>query len=344
LGSIKKESMTKLNNHAIEYDALHERSKRMAERVEALRSLEPANRSRIMASLQKLWVEAEEQRVKADDDCGRAMAKILENAVKGGASNPAFAKLRQTAGRHALHAQTVIVSSAVSPDRAREAVATAFAQRAGKLVFPVGANKKERAYNGLLALGEILRARAYAYATLALWDAMPTMDTLTITDLRLRIDDALSAFSADDAVHELKEISKSDRVQSDSSLARRMTNTETGDHSVLIPEHFEKAIVKPGDGITQTLARIIVDNPRLYGYHGVDDELSIDLFARRLAQEAVQNDGLLRLWFTEGAVGKLAVIPVRKSDGFHLLFLDAHTQEEISSKALKSYTKAKPRI
>jgi len=329
--------MTKLNDYALEYDALHERSKRLAERVEALHSLKPVEKSRIMTSLQKIWVGAEEQKMKEDDDCGRAMAKILEAGVKG-------AKLHQTAGRHALHVQPIIVSSAPLANRLREMIVMTFERNSTGLTFPVGANKKERTYNGLLALGEILRARSYAYATSRLWEVMPTMDALTIDDLRLRIDDALSAYSANDAVHELEEISKSDRSQADSSLAPRMVNAKRENHSVSIPEHFEKAIVKPGDGIAQTLARIIVDNPRMYGYHGVDDELSIDLFARRLAQEAVQNDGLLRLWFTDSAVGKLAVIPVRKSDGFHLLFLDAHTQEEISSKALKAYTKAKPRI
>jgi hypothetical protein len=73
------------------------------------------------------------------------------------------------------------------------------------------------------------------------------------------------------------------------------------------------------------------------------DQLAFDLNTRKLALTMVKNDGLLRTWLNDEAIGNLIVLPEMRADGWHVKFLDAKTHEEISGKALATFTKVQPR-
>jgi len=362
------------------YDVLREKNKRMAERIEASRYLSPEDKKRLLGQVREIVGTQETRREKTETDFNVAIAKIVDQSVVERvtgtqvireATNTAMA----VTGMHLLRApayagfalveryQKISLESAddvTASEKMRKLMVDGFTNFSKDLTFQTGKTKNERAYNGLMAIGKVVRAGAMAYASMnGLWETMPTMDTMTAGDLHERIDDALRVYTAHDDVHVMHELAShgaiGDGVQ---------TLGEQGMHETLEPAlsevHVEipmsevpmfeltsddlaAGIIKSGDGITQALVRVIEYNPKQYGYDGSGDELSIDLFARTLSKTMAKNDGLLKTWLTDEAKGNLTIVPLQGADGWHVGFLDAKTHQEITDSALKAFTKAQPR-
>ncbi len=364
------------------YDALQEKSLRMAERIEASKYLSKEDKARVLGRIREVIATQEERREKTDADFNRAIARIVDEAVVNRVTGVQLTREMTNSalaltGGHLLRApayaglalveryQQITRESAVeagAAEKIRKLVIDGFTGLASDLTFNTGSSKRERAYNGLMAIGKVVRAGAMAYASSSgLWDRMPTIDTMTAQDLSDRIDDATKAYTGRDNAHVLGELSERAQVFSTVSVEPAQLATlgevsELGDlppvevdvltgemQALELPVGFEAGLVRSGDGITQALTRVIEHNPKLYGYDGPDDELSIDLFARKLARTMAKEDGLLRTWLTEQSTDSVIVVPVAGADGWHVGFVDAKTHEQIPSEEIKSFTKPQPR-
>ncbi|MFA5946525.1 MAG: hypothetical protein WC813_00700 [Patescibacteria group bacterium] len=334
------------------YDSYKEGVRRLAERVSASRYGTPKEKGKILGDIMRATITPQDDRTRAEREQLKVSAELLTKPREEMTSNTTL-----ILGEHLLRApaydgealiarfKTVArdgATDATARERIRKFIADQFAETAKTWN---GGSTRQKAYAGLKTIGKALGAAGFAYATRELWEVMPTVDTLTQDELRVRIDDALEASEARDDVHVLQELSAHEALWSGAE-----TLGEHGTVSVPLAEaeiseysagQLAAGTVRKGDGITQALIRVIAENPKQFGY--VHDQLAFDLNARKLALTMVKNDGLLRTWLNDQAVGNLLVLPVMRSDGWHVEFLDAKTHEEISGKALKAFTKAQPR-
>lgn len=361
----------RVDKEAVGYDALREKSLRMVERIEASRYLSKEDKARLRARIREAVAGQEERREKTDIDFNQEIAKIVDDAVVDRTShtqrtreNTAFALtgihlLRAPAyAGFALAERYAEVTKDLSPDavtveRVRRMMVDEF--RAAAEIWN-GKTSRERAYAGLKTLRKVVLAGAMGYAsTNGLWEAMPTMDTMTAGDLHERIDDALKVQTAGDAVHVLHELADHEAVLGGTETLGEHGAQEAFQHvgdmhaeashaaSFELPPGFTEGTVHKADGITQALIRVIEQDPKHYGYEGADDPLPIYLFAKKLSHTMAKHDGLLRTWLSDSAKENVIVVPMMKPDGWHVGFLSARTHEEISGSALQAYTKPEPR-
>jgi hypothetical protein len=335
------------------YASYREGVRRLAERVSASRYGTPKEKGKVLGNIMRATIAPQEGRAAAERDQIRVSAELLTQPRERPLSHT-----EQALGEHLLRAPSFEAQSlavrykALSPEatdstaleRVRKFMTEQFSETAKMWN---GESTRQKAYAGLKTLGKALGAAGFAYATRELWEVMPTMDTLTQDELHMRIDDALKASEARDDAHVLQELSAREAVLGGEEMLGEIGTVSIPSAEVEIAQYSDAELalgtVKPGDGITQALVRVIEHDPKRFGYDGADDELSIDLFARTLSRSMAKHDGLLRTWLTDESMGNLIVLPEKHADGWHVGFLDAKTHEEVSGNALAAFTKAQPR-
>ncbi len=97
----------------------------------------------------------------------------------------------------------------------------------------------------------------------------------------------------------------------------------------------QEAVVTAKDGVTFPMYRLVKEHPEVYGYGGNGDETSVDQFARKFVYQIAKRDGFLDKWLLEeGAVGRVAIVPVQEGGVWHASFVDLQTSETLTGKEL----------
>lgn len=362
----ERERLTEELSEIVTKDKLDEReryqyarSEELARSIRNSRYLTKQQREEMLARLYAVDEAYRGERKEEDEEAKKAIAKIIEKAIKTRISGtrvvkealntalimtgPAAFLLRPGAyGVVSLVERYQNVSEA-EPDKAmadkmKQAFADGFGEWWQKIKGEVGDTRTKQELNRLAAIGTLARAFGVVGGALA--------ETAMITSLLTAAGAPLLLGEGEGIVPEpIIKLTEKEPVLNDARIFVPEDAPSVGmgleeDPDAFLaavtgetpetPETFETytggvpvgSEVKKFDGIVGALMRVIKANPEAYGFDG-DTDIGQELFAKKLAMQMASKEGIVNNdWLSDKSIGNLYVIPERDGDSWKLTFVD----------------------
>ncbi len=332
------------------------RSEELAKSIRASRYLTKGQREEMLARLYAVDEAYRGVREEEDEEAKRAIAKIIEKALKTRVSGtrvvkealntalimtgPAAVMFRPGAyGVVSLIERYQNVAGAEPDKNVSEKMKLAFVDGFKewwkKLHGEVGDTRTKQELNRLAAIATLARALGVVSGGFA--------ETVLVTDLLTKAGaPPLFGESEKDIPDSLMKFADKESTLSDATVFVPEKASNIGEGLEEDPDAFVTAVaggapeavetytggipvgseVKKFDGIVGALMRVIKANPEAYGFDG-DTDIGQELFAKKLAMQMARKEGIVNNdWLSDKSIGQLHIVPERDGDSWKVAFVD----------------------